>query len=61
MIQSHSFYLDQLTMEAVNVVHETLRRACSQDSTQLKPAEQQLAEWEKQLGFYSTLMVCKRV
>lgn len=39
------------------VVLQTLSHACSQDAGILKPAEQQLKEWETQPGFYSILSV----
>ena len=39
------------------VLLETLQRALSQDQNVLRPAEQQLKEWEIQPGFYSTLLV----
>lgn len=38
------------------LVLDTLRRATSQDAATLKPAEQQLQEWETEPGFYSTLV-----
>jgi len=38
-------------------VLDTLRRACSQDATVLKPAVAQLQSWENQPGFYSILAV----
>ncbi|KAL8559005.1 hypothetical protein ACOMHN_039761 [Nucella lapillus] len=43
------------------VVLQTLSLACSQDASVLKPAEQQLKEWETQPGFYSILssIFCK--
>lgn len=37
------------------VVLQTLSDACSQNASVLKPAEQQLKDWETQPGFYSTL------
>lgn len=40
---------------ACEVVLEVLNRATSQDTSVLKPAEQQLKEWETQPGFYSIL------
>ena len=41
-------------------VLDTLMRACSQDTTVLRPAEQQLRDWETQPGFHSILAVsCK--
>ncbi|XP_062855531.1 importin-11 [Trichomycterus rosablanca] len=39
----------------VSVVLQVLSQACSQDSVLLKPAEEQLRQWETQPGFYSTL------
>ena len=39
------------------LVLDTLRQACSQEANVLKPAEQQLKEWETQPGFYSILSV----
>ena len=39
------------------VVLQTLSHACSQDAAVLKPAEQQLKDWETQPGFYSILSV----
>ncbi|XP_078607197.1 importin-11-like isoform X1 [Branchiostoma floridae x Branchiostoma japonicum] len=41
---------------ASSVVLETLTKATSQDQTILKPAEQQLKQWETQPGFYSILV-----
>lgn len=38
------------------MVYQSLLMASSQDSTQLKQAEQQLAQWETQPGFYTTLL-----
>jgi hypothetical protein len=38
------------------VVLATLNKAASQDTDVLKPAEQQLKQWEAQAGFYCTLM-----
>jgi hypothetical protein len=38
-------------------VLDVLYRACSQDSSVLKPAEEQLRQWETQPGFYTTLAV----
>lgn len=38
------------------LVLETLRRATSQEAEVLKPAEQQLQQWEAEPGFYSTLV-----
>lgn len=39
------------------VVLETLTKACSQNAETLKPAENQLQEWETQPGFYTILSV----
>lgn len=36
---------------------DILQRASSQNPDILKPAEAKLREWEKQPGFYSTLLV----
>ncbi|XP_038646933.1 importin-11 isoform X1 [Scyliorhinus canicula] len=41
---------------ASTVVLQTLTQAASQDTTVLKPAEEQLKRWETQPGFYSTLL-----
>ncbi|CAH2296266.1 importin-11 isoform X1 [Pelobates cultripes] len=41
---------------ASSVVLQVLTRASSQDSTVLKPAEEQLRQWETQPGFYSVLL-----
>ncbi|XP_793829.2 importin-11 isoform X2 [Strongylocentrotus purpuratus] len=41
--------------EGCNAVLEVLTRATSQDPSILKPAEQQLKQWEAQPGFYSIL------
>ena len=38
------------------VVLATLNKAGSQDADVLKPAEQQLKQWETQPGFHCTLM-----
>ncbi|XP_060679699.1 importin-11 [Hemiscyllium ocellatum] len=38
------------------VVLQTLTQASSQDTAVLKPAEEQLKQWETQPGFYSTLL-----
>ena len=40
-------------------VLQALSHACSQDASVLKPAEQQLKEWETQPGFYSSLSVSR--
>lgn len=42
---------------ASSVVLQTLTQATSQDTTVLKPAEEQLRQWETQPGFYSVLLV----
>ncbi len=39
------------------VVLTTLSQACSQDASVLKPAEQQLQNWETEHGFYTVLHV----
>ncbi len=39
------------------VVLATLSQACSQDASVLKPAEQQLQNWETEHGFYTVLHV----
>uniref|UniRef100_A0A8C5N0A2 Importin-11 n=1 Tax=Leptobrachium leishanense TaxID=445787 RepID=A0A8C5N0A2_9ANUR len=41
---------------ASSLVLQVLTRASSQDSTILKPAEEQLKQWETQPGFYSVLL-----
>ncbi|XP_061134737.1 importin-11 isoform X1 [Syngnathus typhle] len=41
---------------ASSVVLKTLTHATSQDTTVLKPAEEQLRQWETQPGFYSVLL-----
>jgi len=46
---------------ASTAVIETLMRACSQDTSVLKPAESLLKQWETQPGFYSILAVCDSV
>lgn len=38
------------------MVYQALQCASSQDASQLKQAEQRLAEWEIQPGFYTTLL-----
>ena len=43
-------------MSGESVVYEALLCASSQDLRLLKPAEQKLAEWEKEPGFYRTLV-----
>ena len=42
---------------ASSVVLQTLTQATSQDAAGLKPAEEQLKQWETQPGFYSVLLV----
>ena len=42
---------------ASSVVLQALTQATSQDTTVLKPAEEQLRQWETQPGFYSVLLV----
>lgn len=44
---------------ASSVVLKTLTQATSQDTAMLKPAEEQLRQWETQPGFYSVLLVGK--
>ncbi|KAM3847192.1 importin-11 isoform 2-T2 [Vipera latastei] len=41
---------------ASNVVLQVLTQATSQDTSVLKPAEEQLKQWETQPGFYSVLL-----
>ncbi|KAG8598777.1 hypothetical protein GDO81_002737 [Engystomops pustulosus] len=41
---------------ASSVVLQVLTQASSQDSTVLKPAEEQLKQWETQTGFYTVLL-----
>ncbi|XP_051924446.1 importin-11 [Hippocampus zosterae] len=41
---------------ASSVVLKTLTQATSQDTAMLKPAEEQLKQWETQPGFYSVLL-----
>jgi len=43
---------------AADAVVEMLMRACTQDTSVLKPAEALLKQWEIQPGFYSVLAVC---
>ena len=43
--------------QACSAVLDTLQKATSQNADLLKPAEQQLKEWESQQGFYSILLV----
>jgi len=42
---------------AHSAVVDVLYRACSQEASVLKPAEEQLKQWEAQPGFYSILAV----
>ena len=42
---------------ASSVVLQALTHATSQDTAVLKPAEEQLRQWETQPGFYSVLLV----
>lgn len=42
---------------ANSVVLQALTQATSQDTAVLKPAEEQLRQWETQPGFYSVLLV----
>lgn len=42
---------------ASTVVLQVLTQATSQDTALLKPAEEQLKQWETQPGFYSVLLV----
>lgn len=46
---------------ANSVVLQALTQATSQDTAVLKPAEEQLRQWETQPGFYSVLLVRDRV
>ncbi|XP_010789979.1 importin-11-like [Notothenia coriiceps] len=41
---------------ASSVVLQALTQATSQDTSELKPAEEQLRQWETQPGFYSVLL-----
>lgn len=53
-------YLQALLMDiqsASSVVLQALTQATSQDTAVLKPAEEQLRQWETQPGFYSVLLV----
>lgn len=58
-------YHYQVSMDlnsASTVVLQVLTQATSQDTAVLKPAEEQLKQWETQPGFYSVLLVsCKIV
>lgn len=42
---------------ASSLVLQALTQATSQDTAVLKPAEEQLRQWETQPGFYSVLLV----
>lgn len=42
---------------ASSVVLQALTQATSQETAVLKPAEEQLRQWETQPGFYSVLLV----
>lgn len=56
MLTSHC----QVSMDlnsASTVVLQVLTQATSQDTAVLKPAEEQLKQWETQPGFYSVLLV----
>lgn len=47
-----------MDMDSANsVVLQALTQATSQDTAVLKPAEEQLRQWETQPGFYSVLLV----
>lgn len=53
-------YRYQVSMDlnsASTVVLQVLTQATSQDTAVLKPAEEQLKQWETQPGFYSVLLV----
>lgn len=53
-------YHCQVSMDlnsASTVVLQVLTQATSQDTALLKPAEEQLKQWETQPGFYSVLLV----
>lgn len=53
-------YHCQVSMDlnsASTVVLQVLTQATSQDTAVLKPAEEQLKQWETQPGFYSVLLV----
>lgn len=38
------------------MVYQALQWACSQDTVLMKQAEQKLAEWEIEQGFFTTLL-----
>ena len=42
---------------ASSIVLQVLTQATSQNTAVLKPAEEQLKQWETQPGFYSVLLV----
>jgi hypothetical protein len=46
---------------ASTVVLQVLTQATSQDTAVLKPAEEQLKQWETQPGFYSVLLVSSKI
>lgn len=50
-------YPDMDMDSASSVVLQALTQATSQDTAVLKPAEEQLRQWETQPGFYSVLLV----
>lgn len=58
-------YHCQVSMDlnsASTVVLQVLTQATSQDTAVLKPAEEQLKQWETQPGFYSVLLVsCSKI
>lgn len=65
---SHSFFFISLQIypamdmdSASSVVLQALTQATSQDTAVLKPAEEQLRQWETQPGFYSVLLVSQCV
>lgn len=54
------FKCSQIFMDlnsASTIVLQVLTQATSQDTAVLKPAEEQLKQWETQPGFYSVLLV----
>ncbi|KAH0512365.1 Importin-11 [Microtus ochrogaster] len=46
---------------ASSVVLQVLTQATSQDTAVLKPAEEQLKQWETQPGFYSVLLIATQI
>ncbi|KAB1281046.1 Importin-11, partial [Camelus dromedarius] len=46
---------------ASTVVLQVLTQATSQDTAVLKPAEEQLKQWETQPGFYSVLLIATQI